>query len=87
MNDAGSDDKGIGALSWFVGLVAVVLFYVLSIGPTFWLSENTPLLHGAERQIERFYVPLYWCMDHVPGCSHLVEHYLVLWGWEPNFMF
>ena len=58
-------------------LIALPLFYVLSIGPVLYVADK---LHSGDRLLEELYFPLRWAVTGTPLMKPL-DAYCDWWHW------
>jgi len=60
-------------------VMAIVVFYVLSIGPAYWLGERGVL---SAEYFDTAYFPLIWLTDRSEAAHEVVSWYLdEFWSW------
>ncbi len=59
-------------------LVALPLFYILSIGPAIYAVEKFHLTFSMRRPVSTFYYPVRWLHDHTP-LKQALESYVEWW--------
>jgi hypothetical protein len=59
-------------------VLIVLVLYVLSIGPSFWLWMDSMSLDGPPA-VAIFYYPLLWLCDWFPPFGDLVNWYIRMW--------
>lgn len=64
-----------------VGLMILLAFYFLSIGPVLWLEScgYLNLDEGVGVPIAYFYLPLEYVYDTVPVAAQVLDWYIDLW--------
>ena len=70
-----SHSSGLSSIKITAVAFALVMVYVLSTGPVWWLHQ-----HGfvSRRVFETIYLPLGYLMDHCPG--DLLFNYITWWA-------
>jgi hypothetical protein len=68
---------GFGCMGWAVMLFALVLLYVLSIGPAVWLRTNNVITHDT---LVSVYYPISWLETKSPLFAEPIEAYCRLWA-------
>jgi hypothetical protein len=72
-NKAAKSDRGIRPWEFVVWPFAVLIFYVLSLGPVDWLF-------GGGSPVVRFvYAPLMWVYRHAEPFRIVFDKYMELW--------
>src|SRR6476620_5860152 len=74
------DRKKPGVAFWAtVVLVAALLMYPLSIGPSQWVAWNLPPPRSALAGPHEFYAPIRWVCRKYPKVDRLTFWYIGLW--------
>jgi hypothetical protein len=68
-------------IAWQIdgALIALPVLYVLSIGPMLWLSEKGFLKGATYKTFDKWYGPLGWLNDKLPGFGRALNWYADLW--------
>jgi len=80
MDEASHAKSPSHAWLWTTSVViALPLFYVLSIGPVIYLGKKDHLPESLADKMETFYQPLGWMADHIPLVGEALDTYAGWW--------
>ncbi len=68
--------RGTGYVILGVGLILLLVLYVFSIGPAWWLARQVPT---TDRYVRVIYIPLGFAGDLIPPFGRFIEWYMHLW--------
>ncbi len=75
--DAKEDRK---SFAWGILLLAMLIFYPLSLGPVVWMAENGYLGNSGIRVfVQIVYFPLQWFYESNESVEKLLDWYMSFW--------
>ncbi|MEX2286270.1 MAG: hypothetical protein WD648_04215 [Planctomycetaceae bacterium] len=74
-----AERKRSGLRTGVAWLVALIVLYVLSIGPAGWLWVHDYISDDTAARLISFYGPLYWLTDHSEVLDEAMNWYGRLW--------